>query len=334
MAYITGAANSFQDLIVALAAAAQAQGYSVLDMPDMLYGVTYSNDSIRTNRKILMKGNCYYLIDIDSSAKNGLPVTLRSLEVFVATGLNDAEDGLSSDAKSSLLSAAFFIGNSSTSRSAVFPLVYHIFSFSGPDEIYMIIRHDADNGVEDIHRYVAFGKSGMADKLPGTGAWISASHASRFYMTPTVGGYSTSGTVTYYNPFGIFWNTHYSGTAYSSIVNSHLHHDFDGNGFWLGSVGPKHIGNILNYQPNTFNQEAVLLPFRAFAPRDSSMNSLVAELAHARALRITNYDSGEVIQLGDVRWMVFPWFRKNLSSPNGGYNDSGTLGLAIRYEGS
>jgi hypothetical protein len=86
----------------------------------------------------------------------------------------------------------------------------------------------------------------------------------------------------------------------------------------------------LRAQAAQFNHEAVLLPLRAFAARDSSMRSLVAELQHARTLYIANFAPGDIIQLGTTRWMVFPWYTKQLDGAAS--DNSGPLGWAIRYD--
>ena len=81
----------------------------------------------------------------------------------------------------------------------------------------------------------------------------------------------------------------------------------------------------------------MLLPLRCYKERPSYKSSLIADLANARLVRINNLAPGDIVTLGAEKWKTFPWYRKDLSYPNGGvtgnYNHSGTFGWAIRYQG-
>jgi len=218
-------------------------------------------------------------------------------------------------------------------RPLTFPLTYHAFVFD--DEVYLVVRYSID-----WFQWMTFGKSTLSG-LPGTGTFVGATGGAtagasvELFITPTSGGTvgldnGTSGA--------LFWAT---VAITPSAENCYVHHDLDGRGWQLtdpaGSymVGIADSVPLIGSQPNVWNSESVLLPIRAWAVRPAAKISLIAELQHARYMRIDNHEPGEVIALGTDQWMVLPWYRKNSSVRNGGSNvtHSGTLGWAIRYEG-
>ena len=87
--------------------------------------------------------------------------------------------------------------------------------------------------------------------------------------------------------------------------------------------------------PNAFNGEAVMAPIQPYVGRGSNMISVVAQLRHARYLRIDYIDPGEIITLGSDRWKAYPHYRKNAAVPRGSRDgvDSGAFGWAIEYDG-
>jgi hypothetical protein len=307
MAYTTGLANSFEELIDTLATVAQAQGYGVQDGAD--FGNVNTTNGAYSHVKILAKGDCYYRLAIWQHYT--YPVSMMLTSAATSSALINGMDTGGETWSCSIASMAP-------------PALYRIFSASNPDEIYLVIRFN-DGDKTDLHRHLAFGKSSLADNLPGSGAWVSASSdrlGRESYMTST-------GSQSGYSGGGIFWMTN------SSTSNSFLYHGLADAASVreLSRIGPNYHSSLLTIQPNPFNQESVLLPLRAFADRPSSYRSLVAELMHARTLRIPNFESGDILQFGETRWMVFPWLRKMMTSPEGGLDHSGTLGWAIRYDG-
>ncbi len=95
------------------------------------------------------------------------------------------------------------------------------------------------------------------------------------------------------------------------------------------------IQPLISRQPSAFSSEAIFLPIQIAVPRASNKTSIVADVKNARYLRIDNYEPGQILTLGNDKWMVFPFHRKNITARNGGdYIDhTGTFGWVIRYEG-
>lgn len=232
------------------------------------------------------------------------------------------------------------------------PAEYHIFVFTDPDEVYLVVRYDLD-----VFQWAAFGKSAVAG-LPGSGMWIGATRgrdlavatvasAGVAVIGKTVGGWSSISGRRYLSP-ALFWaNLGSTPAAAWQDRNCFVHSNFDGQGWLLNqlisnvNIGVGAITELLTTQPSAWNSEAALIPLRAWMIRLSSRVSLVADLANARHIRIDNYEPGQIIEIGPDKWMVFPWLRKNTAVRDGSTagNDaqaivhSGTFGWAIRYEG-
>lgn len=210
-----------------------------------------------------------------------------------------------------------------------FPLAYEIFCFAG--EVYLVINYNVDS-----YQWCAFGLS-TVQGLPGSGMWVGASTAAvsdnKIFISP---GGNGAGFNTGYTP-ALFWRT--SSGSVGVFNNAAVHSGLDGDGWgWgdnLSPIGANSLAPLINLLPNAWNSEAVLLPIRAYKIRPSSKISLMADLEHARYTRVDNYVPGEIITIGDDRWKVFPWYRKNSAVRNGGssINHTGTFGWAIRYEG-
>ncbi len=156
------------------------------------------------------------------------------------------------------------------------------------------------------------------------------------YITSTGGGDVVNNAN---NTAALFWGD--SGSAYATARNCFVHSDLDSQGWWFdqsaGTVqaGVKLSAPLLALLPNSWNNEAVLLPLRAYKARPSSKISLIADLANARLTRVDNYTPGEIIAIGSDRWKIYPWFRKDSGARDGGVElaHTGTFGWAIRYEG-
>lgn len=92
------------------------------------------------------------------------------------------------------------------------------------------------------------------------------------------------------------------------------------DGGWTDGCSAAYIvqGGLISRQPNIFNSEAVLLPIVCTIFSDSSKLKIVSEINNARYLRINNYEPEQIIILGDEKWKVYPFYKKNSLVPNGG----------------
>lgn len=214
-----------------------------------------------------------------------------------------------------------------------YPLIYEIFLF--PGEVYLVINYSVD-----FYQWCAFGIS-TVDGMLGSGMWVgatlgSAAAGSGINITPTSGGSFSNDA----SSGALFYTT--TGN-WPAARNCWVHTDLDSQGWLMAQaldgfqVGIGATVPLIGLLPSAWNNEATLLPIRSYKVRPSSKNSLTADLEHARHTRVDNYDPGQVISLGEDRWKIFPWYRKNSAARDGGggaaVNHSGTFGWAIRYEG-
>lgn len=103
---------------------------------------------------------------------------------------------------------------------------------------------------------------------------------------------------------------------------------------------PTIIDPIHRRNPNSFNNQTVLTPFTLFLLNADGHYMNLGHVGHVRWLRLENYNPGDVLEIGSDRWKVFPWMIKDTGSPDGdaqGYGDNtfstGILGCAVRYDG-
>ncbi|MCD6706849.1 MAG: hypothetical protein LT080_10420 [Thiobacillus sp.] len=219
-------------------------------------------------------------------------------------------------------------------REITFPCNYEVFGFA--QELYLVVNYDVDS-----YQWMAFGKSTVLG-LPGQGGWcgatigvfILAALTDPVYISPVAGGsYAQSESSA-----ALFWSTTHNFEAGRSCW---VNHGLDAHGWTYNGetnsnpIGIRHNSPLISLQPSVWNSEATLLPLRCYKERPSYKASLIADLANARNIRIDNLSPGDILTLGSDKWKVFPWYRKDSASRDGGIgvNHTGTFGWAIRYEG-
>lgn len=211
---------------------------------------------------------------------------------------------------------------------AAWPASYHL--HINAHDIFLVVNYNVQ-----LFQWLAFGVA-KTFGLSGTGNWFGATYP------PGAGGLVTmdsngGGEQNYTTPAAPFWNA--TGFNYGRFRTAYLHGWLDGVE-WLGDAAssapsiPGALSPMLNRQPNAWNSEAILLPAQILHARPENKVSIVAELRGCRILRIDNYEPGQLIDLGEDRWKVYPFFAKNISSRNGAYDaaHSGTFGWAIKVE--
>lgn len=206
-----------------------------------------------------------------------------------------------------------------------FPIIYYAFIFD--NEVFFIIEYG------ERFQYVAFGKSVYT--LPGTGMWVSATvgfSTSASYLPDRIALSNVGGSAGWTNDTApaMFWRNTYS--TYSYIRNSWIHTNIDPNYPWaLGTtntsedlVGIQYLTELISAQPNYFNQEALLLPIKAFKRSVVYADKCheVLTVQNARHFKLSYVQPKDIIYRGSEQWMVFPWFRRSYSA----------YGWAIRKE--
>lgn len=319
MPYYAGTAASFAELRSALFGACVEEGWTLDD-------------------DVLFKGEAYIRVTISSaeSETEGLGLIMQG-----ATGYSSGELVGASPVTPRL-------GTPSRDTGLVsWPVQYSIHIFDSPDEVFLVARYNIDR-----HLWLAFGVSSVPG-LGASGLWTTA--ISRRKRGPVGGGISISastgggrGTDHPNANFGSstgapFWNTdtNLDAGSHQDAICSGLDAVLWPYRMTLDTRSPGSFQAVeassvlLSRSPSPWNSEAILLPIQGFLFRESSKCSMVVDLKNARYVRIDNYESGQILELGSDRWMVYPFYRKNADSRNGGagVDHTGTFGWAIRYDG-
>jgi len=213
------------------------------------------------------------------------------------------------------------------------PATYHFFAHANPDTAFCIVNYNVN-----YHQHLCFGEIVKlhAGAFVGgnffSGTWGDSGYFSFTFRPETVGSFSG----TKFNaPF-------YHGTAGAACANF-LHAEIDGT-VWPGEndgsyvnrpLFSLHASPLLARGVSAWNQQAILLPFHLWLGRPSapSTYSYLGYMAHCRALRLLNYNPGDIVTLGADRWKVFPFYAKDSANPDNSANMSGVYGWAIRYDG-
>lgn len=316
MAYYSGQATSYQELLDVLVASCVAEGWTWAD-------------------GILNKNNLFILPYISTSL-----TTHKGPGLIIQGGTGKTGSSL---VEPSLVEPRMgAIGGAVTkSKNVVFPCNYniHIFTEEKITEVYFIVKFDVDK-----FYYLAFGEAVFSG---GFGLWLTGS-VPKYYNTSNSGGdqgWSISQTgggsnsYSYYS--GPFWSNEYRG----GNKNTDAIYLKGNESKWLEVSGTLQTLDAINAsvykapliarQPSVFSSESIFIPIDIFITAASSKCSLAISLNNSKYLRINNYEPEQIITLGHEKWKIYPFYRKSLLLPNGG-NDmthTGTFGWAIRYDG-
>jgi len=310
MAYFSGQVNSIEDLRSVLIDACVSSGYTLAG-------------------SILVKGKINIRVQTSSNGR-------MTFEGGTGVGAGNALTGIC---------PSFVQIGANQSLGIAWPSTYEIFVLSNPDEVYLMLNYSVDR-----YQWAAWGVSNVSG-VPGTGMWFGASlnqdsPTNQFGFTQFWSSLTAPGV---YSQPGLFWRSHQAALSGPQYLESFIHVGMDDQQ-WAAGGGSANPGAsaaqsaipLLQRLPSAWNSEAVLLPIQVWLPRPSSKMSLVADLAHSRYTRIDYYEPKQIITLGQDRWRVYPFVRKDTINRDGMINgtnnyalmQSGTFGLAIRYDGA
>lgn len=302
MAYVAGVANNMTDLLSAIIAACAANGWT-------------------QDGSIVSRGDCHMKLTVAGDVLTAL------------VGLGHSGSTITTPAP-----GATCLRNPTTSRTLTWPMTYHIHVMG--DEVYVFCNWGVDFWMQ-----LGFGQSPVPG-MPGTGVW-----AAGVAWTTTSGfiwNQFSSGTLSgaYFASannnacMGFFQAT---GSAYGVGVGSCVHHGLPG---WSSDSALPQCTNASlllcaheNPATNSTGQ-ATLAPIQPWIGLPDSKVSIVADLRHARFVRMDNLAPAEVVTIGDQQWKCYPVYRKDASAridytQGGTYalQHSGTFGYAVRYDG-
>ena len=307
MPYATGTVNNFSDLKTVIESAATNSGWTL-------------------NSDVLSKSGAY--------------IKLATATVSGYTRLRI--DGGTGQSGSSLTGASPY-GAAIIDHANIgitWPATYHIHSFTGPDEIYVILNFNVNS-----YGWICFGV-GVEAGVGGSECWFGGTSPSSSSATSSSSAYFNVSVLNYLIMLGMNSGASLSTPLFMKYVvnevfsNSFVHHGLDGGGWFAGPSGPDaqtgYIASLLSALPSPMNQAHVLLPIKAIKKRGSGGLTIVKQCQNARYTRNDNIDDGEVIQYGMDKWKVYPVYKKNAAARNGASNSdtSGTFAIAVRYDGS
>lgn len=317
MPYYTGSAGSFAEIRAALINACVAEGWS---HPDS---------------STLTKGEAVVRLTISTT---DTPALGPGIHLQGATGLD------SGSLVNPSLTQPRFGRPHRVIGAETWPMTYFIHIFDEPDEVYLVANFNVDS-----YWWLAFGVSDNS-AIPGTGLWLAAisrmgqgfsgtNVGGGISISPSSGGTSASSNV---SAGAFFWQTTRGSTG--STNNDTIHAGLNGTQWAGDSVGLVTEGffngllpasNLLERMPSTWNAEAILLPIQGMVWQAERKASPVVDVRNARYTRVDNYTPGQIITLGDDRWRIYPFYKKNSAERDGGNSrdHTGTLGWAIRYDG-
>lgn len=353
MAYVSGTANSLAALQTAIQTAFTSNAW------------TLSGD-------VLHKSGCYFRLwsqsfrdaypYINGSGTISSQDSTNALQLFLTggTGIDGSNQLTGRITQAAARLGPQFAGYAASTAAFPFqlPVNYEIHIHPDPDEVYIVVNHDVDR-----YQHLALGHAPLAQLTGGTGAWFGGSFnpvpqfnngsaaPDRFYAAAAFCASGGSGASWQYQSGApLFFNFSVGGanssistigSLFSQSTTSNwdnaywIHHGVDGARWGPAASAIEAFPRLIR-SPSAINGVAPLINAVPQVLRPSNKLSAIAQLAHARLIRLDHHEPGEIITLGPDRWKVYPWLRRNPEVPlgrNGGGPDTGALGWAIRYTG-
>lgn len=227
---------------------------------------------------------------------------------------------------------------------------YHLIVFDNPETVWCTINFGTIT-----YMHVGFGVLQKYAAWDG-GMWFHAQHTTG--VSDLQGFSYVDGDVRSYYPnqgneCALFWNQRdsdmWNGGNNSNKV-SMLHCELRGE-IWPGFEQGTGVNNNFNMihcpyiirpthkcNPNAFNGQTVLSPFTLSLQNTDGHYMPIGHVGHLRWVKLTNYNPGDIIQLGTEKWLLFPWKQLDPTIPNGTPDTRGTLstgvnGVALAYDG-
>ena len=310
MPYQTGQISSWADAIAVIKSFAQANGWSV------------SGD-------VIYKGDIFAAVYAGNTNGN----SEGSVRLQGGTGQSGGALTGANGLESAFLGGPL-IGDPLNS----FPMNYHLFCHTSPDQISMFVNY---NNVwwqcltfGEIQKYfsVTGGQFYHAPSNPATNACFGGYYGlCAQVLKPRAG---------YVHAVAPFWIGDDNNDWDGSTIRLHL----DGKVWWRSSrhsnndtrrvTAPDAIYPLHARSNSAWNEMTVMLPYYLVATRPESKLTPIGTISHFRHFRMDNHVAGDIVTFGSDKYKVFPWLRHT----TGTYTTiedcaSGVWGVAVEYDG-
>lgn len=343
LSYDSGSAASFDDVVNAMEAAADAAGWntSIGDFgsgPDegRLLELDWGND---------------YFVTVRSAVNlAGLTTPAGSLGMMLAgpgmycnmrfdDGTESVPAGSELNRSNSIGPAPFRTVNTSIGETLaegwvapILPVNYHIYLYEDPDAMIVVVQTGPVRYqwmmFGEVHKFGTWDGGGF---YGASGSTIGTSGGN----FPSQPGYSLNGASfnRSYAPWHRVTQRFNQSEFPARTANTRLHivsgtsetelddvpwtnNAFQDPGTLVSSsfvvreaVANVHWSPLSGRSPNNFNQVSVLIPYWLQTQR-ASHRVLVARAPWIRHMRITNFNPGDTFELGGDTWQVFPYFER------------------------
>ncbi len=358
VSYTADSADDFDELVTAIGTAANAAGWTRTIGPFMDGGNPAGGADAGTLLE-LTSGNDFHVairsvanlrqVSLPAAWAGGLGPNIDGPGALIRGVFDDGVDP-SAPPGGELTSSKYIgpqpveVNNTSPNsawRTVEFPADYHIFVMDEPDMIVVVLRGQPSRYQWLIFgEVVKFGDWGGGGFYGGSGTTRQTSGGS----FPSQAGYSVSGSSTNrsFAPWHRMQARFNQGENPVTVSNTVLHCDtgtteteIDDQPWTQNAVGPG-IGSVIYREaitnvfldpinqrsPNPFNQVSVMVPYWLATQREGH-RVIIGRVPHIRHMPIDNFNAGDVFQLGNDHWMVFPYFERTPGL-------TGRFGWAIR----
>lgn len=234
-----------------------------------------------------------------------------------------------------------------TRSTVIWPLTYHLHLSSSPvDEFWCFIEY---NGGDCQH--MGFGNIVKAAAFDGGGFYVSSWTSGSLPNSVNV-KYATFTSIT-----GFTADAHPSKVPFNGVANGwgtdRVDNNFDGCAVhaelpgvsWFSGTSSNYPGyarmteGLVMYEErrsamSLINGNVTLVPFRLFGRVHNGNWQRIGRIENLRFTRNDNFNFGQIESDGVDSWKMYPVWAKDSVNRDGGVGHSGTLALAVRYDGS
>lgn len=216
------------------------------------------------------------------------------------------------------------------------PVTYWFQQHTTPDDIVVVVRYQPT-------RFFYF----TVGTMTKYGTWPGGEYYAASSEHPTVG--NDSAPIADQSPnaacnfAGLFWSK--VGAFGYSAVPDILHCEVDSatwggatrnqggesptSGIQILASASRHTYPLQNRLLSAFNGLTTLQPIWVHALRPDGLWSPIGRVEHVRYANVANHSPADIISIGGQQWMLFPWTEKGGPGDSAGQH----YGMAIKYDG-